>query len=75
VAIDVKHISAWVQENNERASVTERSDKTKHPAGDPHCRLGVKRSTNQEQPDGTTAQKKELLWGYGTGVALSTLAE
>jgi hypothetical protein len=75
VAIDVKHIYAWVSENNERADVKDRYDKTKHPAGDPDCRLGVKRSTNQELADGTTKEKKELLWGYGTGVAVSTIAE
>jgi hypothetical protein len=58
VAFEVKHISAWVKENNERAYVPERYDKTKHLAGDPDCRLGVKRSTNQEQPDGSTTEKK-----------------
>ncbi len=72
VAFDVKHIYAWVQENNARAYVKERYDKTRIPAGDPDCRLGVKRSTNQEQPDGTTQEKKELLWGYGSGVAAAT---
>ena len=75
VAFDVKHIYAWVKENNERTYVPERYDKTKRLAGDPDCRLGVKRSTNQEQPDGSTEEKKELLWGYGTGVAVSTIAE
>jgi hypothetical protein len=40
--------------------------------GDPDCKLGVKRSTNKELPDGTTEEKKELLWGYGTGVAAAT---
>ena len=75
VAIDVKHIYAWVQENNERAYVKDRYDKTRRPAGDPDCRLGVKRSTNQELPDGSTKEKKELIWGYGTGVAVSTIAE
>jgi hypothetical protein len=53
VAFDVKHIYAWVKENNERAYVTDRYDKTKQLAGDPDCKLGVKRSTNQEQPDGS----------------------
>jgi hypothetical protein len=38
----------------------------------PDCRLGVKRSTNQEQPDGSTEEKKELIWGYGYGVAVAT---
>jgi hypothetical protein len=72
VAFDVKHIYAWVKENNERAYVPERYDKSKALAGDPDCRLGVKRSTNQEQPDGSTSEKKELLWGYGSGVAAAT---
>jgi len=75
VAFDVKHIYAWVKENNERAYVPERYDKTKRLKGDPDCRLGVKRSTNQELADGTTEEKKELLWGYGTGVAVSTIAD
>ena len=75
VAFDVKHIYAWVKENNWRVYVQERYDKTKRLAGDPDCRLGVKRSTNQEQADGSTEEKKELLWGYGTGVAVSTIAD
>ena len=75
VAFDVKHLYAWVKENNERAYVPERYDKTKRLAGDPNCRLGVKRSTNQEQPDGSSEKKKELLWGYGSGVAAATTAE
>ena len=75
VAFDVKHLYAWVKENNERAYVPERYDKTKRLPGDPDCRLGVKRSTNQEQPDGSTQEKKELLWGYGSGVAAATTAE
>jgi hypothetical protein len=75
MAIDVKHIYAWVQENNDRAYVKDRYDKTHQPKGDPDCKLGVKRSTNQEQADGTIKEKKELLWGYGTGVAASIVAE
>jgi hypothetical protein len=69
VAFDVKHIYAWVKENNWRAYVTDRYDKSRIPVGDPDCKLGVKRSTNKELPDGTTEEKKELIWGYGTGVA------
>jgi len=75
VAFDVKHLYAWVKENNERVYVPERYDKTQRLAGDPDCRLGVKRSTNQEQPDGSTKEKKELLWGYGSGVAAATTPE
>ena len=72
VAFDVKHIYAWVKENNERAYVKDRYDTTKILAGDPDCKLGVKRSTNQEQPDGSMTVKKELIWGYGSGVAAAT---
>lgn len=72
VAYDVKHIYANVKENNFRAYVQERFHKDQQPAGDPDCRLGVKKSTNQEQPDGSTKAKKEYLWGYGSGVAAAT---
>jgi hypothetical protein len=75
VAFDVKHMYAWVKENNWRSYAPERYDKTKRLTGDPDCRLGVKRSTNQEQVDGSTEEKKELLWGSGTGVAVSTIAD
>ncbi len=75
VAFDVKHLYAWVKENNERAYVPERYDKTHILAGDPDCTLGVKRSTNQEQSDGSTKEKKELIWGYGSGVAAATTAD
>ena len=72
VAFDVKHIYANVKENNERAYVKERFKKDQQPKGDPDCKLGVKRSTNQEQPDGSTKEKKEDLWGSGSGVAAAT---
>lgn len=61
VAVDVKHLYAWVQENNPRAYVKERYNPEHHPCGDRDCRLGVKRSTNQEQPDGSTKEKKEYV--------------
>ncbi len=72
VAFDVKHIYAWVKENNPRAFVPDRYDKTQRLAGDPDCRLGVKRSSNQQQDDGSTDEQKECLWGYGSGVAAAT---
>src|SRR5712692_4952536 len=72
VAFDVKHIYANVKENNFRAYVEERFKKDQQPPGDPDCRLGVKKSTNQVQPDGSIKEKKELLWGYGSGVAAAT---
>jgi len=73
VAFDVKHLYAWVKENNPRQYVPERFDKTHQPPGDPDCRVGVKRSTNQEQPDGSSKEVKEYLWGYGSGVAAATI--
>ncbi len=72
VAFDVKHIYAWVRENNPRVYVKGQFDVTYRCQGDPDCRLGVKRSSNQEQPDGSTKEKKESLFGYGSGVAACT---
>jgi len=72
VAFDVKHIYAWVRENNPNVYVKGRFDVTHIPKGDPDCRLGVKKSSNQEQPDGSTKVKKVSLFGYGTGVAACT---
>ncbi len=72
VAFDVKHIYAWVRENNPRLYTEGRYDVTHHPKGDPDCRLGVKKSSNQVQPDGSIKVKKESLFGYGSGVAAAT---
>ena len=72
VAFDVKHIYAWVRENNPNVYVKGRFDITHIPNGDPNCRLGVKKSSNQEQPDGSKKEKKVSLFGYGTGVAACT---
>lgn len=48
IALDTKHIIAWVKENNPKAYVEEgRFDKTQQPAGDPDCKLGCKRKHNQ----------------------------
>jgi hypothetical protein len=72
VAVDVKHIYAWVQENNPKAYVRQRHDPERRPRGDPDCRLGVKRSTNQEHADGRTTVHREYVWGYGTGLVSAT---
>ncbi len=72
VAFDVKHIYAWVQENNLKAYVPDRYNPQRRPSGDPDCRLGVKTSSNQVQADGTTKVRKEYVWGYGSGVAAAT---
>ena len=72
VAYDVKHIYANVKENNPRVWMQDRFCKDRQPKGDPDCRVGVKKSTNVEQPDGSKKVVKEYLWGYGSGVAAAT---
>ena len=72
VAFDVKHLYAWVKENNPRCYVKGSFSVSHIPKGDPDCRLGVKRSRNQEQPDGSTKKESETLFGYGSGVAACT---
>jgi hypothetical protein len=67
VAVDVKHCYAWVRENNPKEFVAHRFDPQRQPAGDPTCRLGIKRRHNQ---DGAAAS--ETLWGYGTGIISAT---
>jgi len=72
LAIDVKHICAWVTQNNPKAYVTERFNPQRPPTGDPDCRLDVKKSSNHVQPDGSVKEKKQDIWGYGSGVAAAT---
>ncbi len=74
IAFDVKHQYAWVRENNLRESITDRFCKERQPRGDPDCRVGVKSSTNQQQADGSTKERKEYLWGYGSGIVSATIA-
>jgi hypothetical protein len=88
IALDTKHIIAWVKENNHKAYVQDRYDKTKQPNGDPDCRLGCKRRTNQRKgrqdveslPTPTTnpvparvARVGEFYWGYGSGVVATKI--
>lgn len=54
IALDTKHILAWVKENNPKAYVTERYAKTKQPKGDPDCKLGCKRRHNRGEGNGDT---------------------
>lgn len=75
IAVDVKHIYAWVRENNPRESIKDRFCKDRQPKGDPDCKVGVKRSTNKEQADGTKKEHKEYLWGYGSGVVSALTAD
>lgn len=69
VAVDVKHLYAWVRENTPNVTIPHRGDPARQPRADPDCRLGVKRRTNQAGPPGRRPPEKEYLWGYGTGLA------
>ena len=87
VSLDTKHILAWVKENNPKAYVEQRFDKTQQPAGDSDCKLGCKRRHNQKKkqplgqeapPTPTTNPKPgenvklgEFYWGYGSGVVVA----
>jgi hypothetical protein len=80
VSLDTKHVIAWVKENNPKAYVAERYDKSHQPAGDPDCRLGCKRSHNQGTSPRTppsypvAAEHKpvhEFYWGYGSGIVVT----
>jgi hypothetical protein len=81
VSMDTKHILAWVKENNPKAYVKGRYDKTQQPAGDPDCKLGCKRKRNQRissQPSPPTPTSNpvpanniafgEYHWGYASGI-------
>ena len=72
VVADVKHIYAWVKENNPREFMTDRFNPDQQPSGDPDCRLGVKRSRNQDQATSQAKVQKEYLWGYGSGIMAAT---
>ena len=80
ISLDTKHIIAWVQENNPKAYVADRFDKTRQPAGDPDCRLGCKRRHNQmttlptpthNPVAASTRSVGEYYWGYGSGVVVT----
>lgn len=49
IALDTKHILAWVKENNPNRFAPHRCDKTIQPKGDPDCKLGCKERTNQRK--------------------------
>lgn len=91
VSLDTKHILAWVKENNPKAYVESRYDKTKQPAGDPDCKLGCKRRHNQKKKQSlgqeapptprTNPQPGEkfkfgdFYWGYGSGVVVTKVPD
>lgn len=78
IALDTKHILAWVKENNPKAYVADRYNKDTQPAGDPDCKLGCKKRHNQHGdvefspthnplPAGGI-EVGEFHWGYASGV-------
>lgn len=91
ISMDTKHIIAWVKENNPKAYIKgRRYDKTQPPTGDPDCRLGCKRKSNQgkrQEAVETTptplsypipaAHLKiaEYYWGYGSGLVATKVAD
>jgi len=56
ISLDTKLILAWVKQNNPKAYLKDRYDKTKQPRGDPDCRLGCKRKHNRA-PNVTAASE------------------
>lgn len=90
IAMDTKHILAWVKENNPKAYIKKgkRYDKNNQPAGDPDCRLGCKRRRNQrasaKEPPPTppdnplpanTISVGEYYWGYASGVVTTKISD
>ena len=87
IAIDTKHILAWVKENNPKAYPDKDEngqpvDRSKQqPAGDKDCKLGCKRRRNQVTPtkEGKPLTEKgtigEYYWGYASGVVATKVAD
>lgn len=87
IALDTKHIVAWVKQNNPKAYLKhKRYDKTAPPTADPDCRLGCKRRRNQrasakhppptpldEPVPANTISVGEYYWGYASGVVATKI--
>ena len=80
ISLDTKHVVAWVKENNPKAYVAHRYDKSHQPHGDPDCRLGCKRRSNQMMSVPTPTHNPvpasghgvgEYYWGYGSGIVVT----
>lgn len=70
LAIDSCNILANVRENNPKASVQDRFDKSKPPKGDPDARLGM--MVHFPKP---FEKKVEPFWGYRNHAITDTLSE
>jgi hypothetical protein len=90
IAGDTQALLAWVKENNPKQFIAEgRLDKTRQPAGDPDCTLGVKARANRapadddDPPAPTTAARPaghlqvgvDILWGYASGIVVTRLPD
>lgn len=90
VSIDTKHILAWVKENNPKAYIKQdRFNKEKQPPGDPDCKLGCKRRSNQSVSSkkknnrtpcnnpvpADTVSVGEYYWGYASGIAATKVPD
>lgn len=84
---DTKHILAWVKENNPKQWIGEgRFDPARQPAGDPDCKLGIKKRHNRSSaaapptpttdalPASTVPVSSTTLWGYASGIVVTTVA-
>ena len=90
IALDTKHIIAWVKENNPKTFIKKgRYDKTCQPIADRDCKLGVKKRSNQKKaaplpasiPTPTRQAQParhhavtQLFWGYGSGIVTTKVA-
>ncbi len=91
IAGDTQALLAWVKENNPKQYIKEgRLDKTRQPAGDPDCTLGVKHRRNTGVPDdaadhpapSTDAKPAsklqvgvDIFWGYASGIVVTRLPD
>jgi hypothetical protein len=55
ISLDTKHILAWVKENNPKCYLPDRYDKHKQPKGDPDCKLGCKKKSNERKANTSEA--------------------
>jgi hypothetical protein len=91
IAGDTQALLGWVKENNPKQYIKDgRLDKTRQPAGDPDCKLGVKARANRGSADldvdapapttdGTPAPRLQvgvdILWGYASGIVVTRLPD